>query len=89
MGGRRLAIGFRLYPGHLDLEAQRALVLAVMDGEKRAPFYRPVTPGGQAMSVEMTNFGALGWVTDARGYRYEARHPTTRAPWPQFLRSQA
>ncbi len=82
MGGRRLAIGFRLYPGHLDLEAQRALVLAVMDGEKRAPFYRPVTPGGQAMSVEMTNFGALGWVTDARGYRYEARHPTTRAPWP-------
>ena len=36
------------------------------------------------MSVEMTNFGSLGWVTDARGYRYEARHPLTAEPWPQI-----
>ena len=78
LAGWRLAIGFRLYPGHLDLDVQRALVLAVLNGEKRAPFYRPITPGGQAMSVEMTNLGALGWVTDAGGYRYEPRHPTTR-----------
>jgi alkylated DNA repair protein (DNA oxidative demethylase) len=34
------------------------------------------------MSVAMTNFGALGWVTDARGYRYEPKDPATGRPWP-------
>lgn len=47
-----------------------------------APFYRPLTPGGKPMSVQMTNLGPLGWVTDARGYRYEPRHPLTGRPWP-------
>ena len=58
---------------------QRALVEQVMES---ANFYRPVTPGGKAMSVEMTNLGPLGWVTDARGYRYAPRHPVTGEPWP-------
>jgi len=74
--------GFRLYPSYFDPATQEALVGAVLDGVKAAPFYRPVMPGGQAMSVEMTNFGPLGWVTDAAGYRYETRHPATGAPWP-------
>ena len=30
----------------------------------------------------MTNCGPLGWMTDERGYRYEATHPVTGAPWP-------
>ena len=30
----------------------------------------------------MTNFGVLGWVTDARGYRYQPDHPETGRPWP-------
>jgi alkylated DNA repair protein (DNA oxidative demethylase) len=34
------------------------------------------------MSVEMTNFGPLGWVSDAAGYRYETLHPVTGRPWP-------
>jgi len=34
------------------------------------------------MSVRMTNFGALGWATGVRGYRYDARHPVTGEPWP-------
>jgi alkylated DNA repair protein (DNA oxidative demethylase) len=34
------------------------------------------------MSVEMTNLGSLGWITDRAGYRYEGRHPRTGAPWP-------
>jgi len=34
------------------------------------------------MSVRMTNCGALGWITDARGYRYEPAHPVTGNPWP-------
>jgi alkylated DNA repair protein (DNA oxidative demethylase) len=34
------------------------------------------------MSVEMTNLGPLGWITDGAGYRYEAFHPVTGSPWP-------
>ena len=40
------------------------------------------TPGGLRMSVAMTNCGALGWVSDRSGYRYEAAAPLTGAPWP-------
>ncbi|MEI6740821.1 MAG: DNA oxidative demethylase AlkB, partial [Gemmatimonadaceae bacterium] len=40
------------------------------------------TPGGFTMSVAMTNCGALGWISDARGYRYAATDPVTGAPWP-------
>lgn len=36
------------------------------------------------MSVAMTNFGPLGWITDARGYRYQPTHPQTGAPWPDI-----
>ena len=34
------------------------------------------------MSVAMTNCGALGWVSDARGYRYDACDPDSGRPWP-------
>ncbi len=54
----------------------------VLAAGEAAPFYRPLTPGGKPMSVMMTNLGPLGWVTDARGYRYEPRHPGTGAAWP-------
>jgi alkylated DNA repair protein (DNA oxidative demethylase) len=37
---------------------------------------------GKPMSVTMTNLGPLGWVSDIRGYRYDARHPVTGEPWP-------
>ena len=74
--------GFRLFPAALDPPAQADLVAAVLAAAQNAPFYRPVTPGGQPMSVLMTNLGPLGWVTDASGYRYEAVHPDTGKPWP-------
>jgi alkylated DNA repair protein (DNA oxidative demethylase) len=74
--------GFRLLPGKLDEAAQAALVAEVQAALERSPAYRPVTPGGQPMSVRMTNLGPLGWVTDAGGYRYEPRHPGTCDPWP-------
>jgi alkylated DNA repair protein (DNA oxidative demethylase) len=74
--------GFRLFPGHLTAEAQRRLAEAALEAAKAAPFYRPMTPMGRPMSVEMTNFGTLGWVTDADGYRYERRHPLTGQDWP-------
>jgi DNA oxidative demethylase len=78
--------GFHLYPSHLDAEAQLGLVLAALEAARSAPLYRPVTPGGRAMSVEMTNLGPCGWVTDAAGYRYQATHPLTGAPWPPIPR---
>ena len=74
--------GFRLWPGKLSPDAQAELVAQVLALSQAAPFYRPVTPGGKAMSVETTNFGPLGWFTDARGYRYQATHPRTGKPWP-------
>ena len=76
------ARGFRLLPGALDTAAQAALAAEVLGAVADAPLYRPVTPGGQAMSVRMTNLGPLGWITDASGYRYEPCHPETGRPWP-------
>ena len=74
--------GFRHLPGRLDEASQQALVAEVLAQASEAPFYRPVTPGGAAMSVMMTNFGPLGWITDAKGYRYEPAHPLTGRAWP-------
>jgi DNA oxidative demethylase len=74
--------GFRLLPGRLDEAAQRQLADEVAALIAKAPLYRPVTPGGKPMSVSMTNLGALGWITDAGGYRYEPNHPLTGQPWP-------
>ncbi len=55
-----------------------------------APFRHMVTPGGFRMSVAITNCGALGWVTDRTGYRYDAIDPETGRDWPpmpaSFLR---
>jgi alkylated DNA repair protein (DNA oxidative demethylase) len=76
------AQGFGLYPAYLDAQAQQALVEAVFRAVEDAPFYRPRTPGGQAMSVEMTNLGPVGWMSDAAGYRYQAHHPFTGRSWP-------
>lgn len=47
-----------------------------------APFRHLTTPGGFRMSVAMTNCGALGWVSDGRGYRYDALDPISGRPWP-------
>ena len=74
--------GFAYHPGALDRAQQEDLARAVLAAAKRAPFFRPVTPGGKPMSVQMTGFGPLSWVTDRSGYRYEPRHPLTGEPWP-------
>jgi DNA oxidative demethylase len=47
-----------------------------------SPFRHLVTPGGHTMSVAMTNCGNVGWVSDRRGYRYDAIDPETGQPWP-------
>ena len=55
---------------------------ATAEIEAAAPFRHWVTPGGFRMSVAMTNCGSLGWVSDRRGYRYDARDPASGRPWP-------
>lgn len=74
--------GFRLWPGALSADQQAELVRAVMTAARAAPFVRPVTPGGRALSVEMTGLGPLSWVSDRLGYRYQPTHPLTGRPWP-------
>ena len=60
----------------------RALWEQVQRIEAVAPFRHMETPGGFAMAVAMTNCGALGWVTDRRGYRYDPHDPLGGRPWP-------
>lgn len=76
--------GFRILPQRLSPQAQADLVAEVLARLPAAPLYRPVTPGGKPMSVDMTNLGPLGWCTDSRGYRYQDHHPVTGAPWPDM-----
>ncbi len=79
-----IAPGVRFYPGYLDRPAQEALREAVGAVVRAAPLFVPRMPrSGKPMSVQMTNCGPLGWVTDeARGYRYQTTHPETGVPWP-------
>jgi DNA oxidative demethylase len=58
------------------------LMAALRQVIAQAPLRHMVTPGGRRMSVAMTNCGALGWVSDRAGYRYDARDPETGQPWP-------
>lgn len=74
--------GFEYHPGALTRAEQEILAAEVQAADALAPFFRPVTPSGKPMSVRMTGFGPLSWVTDARGYRYEPNHPQTGRPWP-------
>lgn len=64
------------------LNYQSALLEDLQAIVAQAPFRNMVTPGGFTMSVAMTNCGALGWVTDRKGYRYSNNDPLSNQPWP-------
>ncbi|WP_372708411.1 alpha-ketoglutarate-dependent dioxygenase AlkB [Brevundimonas sp.] len=74
--------GFRFWPGVLSSREQADLRDAALTAVETAPFYRPVTRTGRPFSVEMSNMGHLGWVSDRAGYRYQPTHPGTGVPWP-------
>ncbi|MGA3945740.1 DNA oxidative demethylase AlkB [Ralstonia nicotianae] len=80
---RRIALGEAavVLRGFALAEAT-ALLAAIDDIARQAPFRHMITPGGFEMSVALTNCGALGWTSDRRGYRYAARDPQTGQPWP-------
>ena len=73
--------GVQVFKEFLSPKAQSAMVDALREVIRAAPFYQPVTPGGRKMSVRMSAAGQYGWVTDRRGYRYERRHPEGM-DWP-------
>jgi len=68
------------------LPAQAALLDGLRQVVAQAPLRHMVTPGGFTMSVAMTNCGALGWVSDRRGYRYAPLDPDGTLPWPAMPR---
>lgn len=63
-------------------ETVPALLAALEDVLAAAPLRHLVTPGGHTMTVAMSNCGALGWVSDRRGYRYAKDDPLSGRPWP-------
>lgn len=70
-------------PGYLSRAEQEELVAELREAVRIAPLFVPRMPRtGKEFSVRMTNCGPLGWVSDqAGGYRYQAHHPETDAPW--------
>ena len=75
--GRQVVLlpGFALERVEQLLPALRQIVLA-------APFRNMTTPGGRTIAVRVTNCGALGWISDQRGYRYSPVDPLSGQPWP-------
>lgn len=69
------------------LSVEDELLSSLRSVSERSPFRHMVTPGGFRMSVAMTNCGALGWVTDRTGYRYDGIDPETKRPWPEMPKS--
>ena len=77
--------GLTYLPG-FALGDEAALIAAALEVAAAAPLRVMSTPGGRKMSVAMTNCGTAGWVSDARGYRYERHDPLTNRLWPEMPR---
>jgi alkylated DNA repair protein (DNA oxidative demethylase) len=78
-----IAPGVFLWRERFSPIEQKALLEDVLARLEDAPLYRPVMPNtAKPFSVEESNFGALGWVADKTGYRYQPTHPLTGKAWP-------
>jgi alkylated DNA repair protein (DNA oxidative demethylase) len=82
-GGIPLGDGITLLRGLANTKQLLPLIEGIA---QRAAFRHLVTPGGQSMSVAMTNCGPVGWVSDRSGYRYSPRDPLTDRDWPAMPR---
>jgi len=77
--------GTRIWPGYFSRAEQAALVETLRALVGTAPLYQVRMPRtGRPLSVQMTNLGPLGWISDTKGYRYEPCHPQTQRPWPDI-----
>ena len=75
--------GVIVWPQVLDRAGQEAMMSDLRELALTAPFRKYETPGGRKMSVRMSAAGALGWVTDRSGYRYDPHQPDGR-DWPEI-----
>lgn len=81
--GERLALGAQsVVLRGFALDVADALTPLLDAITQAAPFRHMVTRGGFTQSVAITNCGALGWITDDRGYRYTRCDPDSGQPWP-------
>lgn len=79
------ADGALYVPDFLDKSEQILAYSCVQKIFEQAPLFSPTMPKtNQPMSVQMSNCGRLGWVSDVQGYRYQANHPITQKPWPEM-----
>lgn len=82
---QQLAAHTTLLPGFALAELE-PLLDALRPVLRAAPFRHMQTPGGLRMAVALSNCGALGWVSDASGYRYSTTDPISGKPWPALPR---
>ena len=80
---QQLGSGAALLPGFVQ-RRESELLNEIEQIAARSPFRHMITPGGYRMSVAMTNCGALGWVTDLHGYRYDPMDPIAKRTWPEM-----
>ncbi|MDI1298906.1 DNA oxidative demethylase AlkB [Methylotenera sp.] len=64
------------------LANEQSLLMDLAELVSQAPLRFMMTKMGFAMSAAMTNCGALGWVSDRQGYRYDMKDPANNKPWP-------
>ena len=77
--------GFRVLKGFLTRPEQQKIVAEISDLVRLSPLFKPRMPGtGKPFSVQMSNLGDYGWVSDKTGYRYQKTHPETGVNWPEI-----
>ena len=67
---------------HYALPYERAILTAIDSVLALAPLRHMRTPRGHPLSAAMSNCGALGWISDAQGYRYAPVDPQSGDAWP-------
>ncbi|MAD54647.1 DNA oxidative demethylase AlkB [Idiomarina sp. UBA3162] len=77
------APGAWLFPNHASEQAADILA-AIRECVRQAPLRHFMTPGNKPMSVLSSNCGDFGWVSDSKGYRYQATDPKSDKPWPDM-----
>ncbi len=64
------------------LTNEKALMIDLQEVLSQAPPHHMMTKMGFYTLAAMTNCGQLGWVSDSKGYRYDALDPQTGKTWP-------
>ena len=78
---RQIANGAWHLPGFCFAETAE-LIAGLADLFQISPLRQMMTPGGKQIQVHATNCGTYGWVSDARGYRYQRIDPLSGENWP-------